>query len=617
MATNIALRIAGTKERKAGFAPLVNIGVLAGNEGENMDKITLVSEKPAYVLKHASDYILYSLIDRRVKSFDTDAPGVLSIALTIQKGYRLANNKSPYTLLTEVYEKFLTTYMEKKSDGRDEFINTDVNDEVFREILANYPLEAYNSSYIPMSTQGITGILKVESSKLEEFFKDTQYKEFAQFRDIEVGSACTTSVELSNIQIPRAIEYKVFVNDKLQAKTVSNVNDIVEANALNTREYDYTPVTFTLQEMFDAKDGCLEKDGARIVLNAVKSRIDCTLQKVEVVYKIRIDLNCPEHLKSLITQQTRTGELKIEVEGCDRKTQTISYKYLKNQPKITPNKLNGYILTVKSTVRDTERVLLVTVTATKERVAATLGSTGSTAGRSGLNNYSGYSSQKTTSSKLGNPTQDTTDSNNVGEDDNNSESRAKRQIIVFVIGLLFGIILGVTGTLLCQSLCHQEKSDDQQEDSVAQANQAYSGESPAVSIDTTQNREIELAKAKQDSIKQAQEDSAKLANDKIAQEKREKTEKEQLHRTAQDAIIRMINDKKDISEIRKSDSWKQLSYQEQIIVEAIRNLEQYSLEDKKAANDVLKKHKKIKDWQELVAVRKEIIIEQSKNSPKS
>ena len=46
----IGLRIAGTKQRQAGFAPLVNVGVLAGGEGDNMDRVTLVAEKPAYII---------------------------------------------------------------------------------------------------------------------------------------------------------------------------------------------------------------------------------------------------------------------------------------------------------------------------------------------------------------------------------------------------------------------------------------------------------------------------------------------------------------------------------------------------------------------------------------
>ena len=73
--SQIALRIAGTKQRQAGFAPLVTVGVLAGGEGNNMDQVPLVNDKPGYIIKHTEEYILYLLIDRRVKSFDADAPG--------------------------------------------------------------------------------------------------------------------------------------------------------------------------------------------------------------------------------------------------------------------------------------------------------------------------------------------------------------------------------------------------------------------------------------------------------------------------------------------------------------------------------------------------------------
>ena len=186
----LALRVAGTKQRRAGFAPLVTVGVLAGDEGANMYRSTMVAERPAYVVKHAPTYILYQLIDRGAKPFDADANGVLSIALTISSNSQLAEGKSPFTLLDEVYKKFVETYMESTSDGRLSFIDTDNDNEIFREIVSQYKLEPRRSSYVTMSQQGLTGVVCVPQDKLVDFFANTQYKEFAQFKDIEIGISC-------------------------------------------------------------------------------------------------------------------------------------------------------------------------------------------------------------------------------------------------------------------------------------------------------------------------------------------------------------------------------------------------------------------------------------------
>ena len=165
----LALRVAGTKQRRAGFAPLVTVGVLAGDEGANMYRSTMVAERPAYVVKHAPTYILYQLIDRGAKPFDAEPSGVLSIALTISSNAQLAEGKSPFTLLDEVYKKFVDTYMESTSDGRLSFIDTDNDNEIFREIVSHYKLEPRRSTYFTMNPLGPTGVVCVPKISCQTF----------------------------------------------------------------------------------------------------------------------------------------------------------------------------------------------------------------------------------------------------------------------------------------------------------------------------------------------------------------------------------------------------------------------------------------------------------------
>ena len=56
MNKQITLYIGGTKQRQAGFTDLVIIGVFPEREFKNMDRVTLIAEKPVWSIKHTSDY---------------------------------------------------------------------------------------------------------------------------------------------------------------------------------------------------------------------------------------------------------------------------------------------------------------------------------------------------------------------------------------------------------------------------------------------------------------------------------------------------------------------------------------------------------------------------------
>lgn len=316
----IALRIAGTKQRQAGFAPLATVGVLAGNEGNNMDRVLMVAEKPAFLIRHTEDYILYMLVDGRVKSFDADASGVLSIALTIARSSVLAEGRSPYTLLMEVYETFRSRYMIPVSDGRDSFQNVDIDSEVFREIVRRYPTEERRSPYVVMAREGLSGFVCVPPEQMEAFFRDTQYPAFREFKDIEVGSACLRLVPptLADLQIPRPRIYPVKVNGRLAEGTLSAVSGPFHASVPDQGLESYEPVTFSLDEMLAAPDGVLVKDGATLTLDPVTETVDCRLKKKDVLYTPTLAINThDERDLREVKEALQKGSLRLLVDGRD------------------------------------------------------------------------------------------------------------------------------------------------------------------------------------------------------------------------------------------------------------------------------------------------------------
>lgn len=313
----IGLRISGTKQRRGGFQPLVAIGVLAGGEAGNMDRVPLVKEKPAYVVKHAPDYALYMLIDRHVKSFDADAPGVLTIALTIASDTQLADKKSPYTLLQEIYDTFASFYMTRLTDGRDSFVEKDAETEFFRQIIDKYPLEERHQQLATMTPEGSTGVVKVPKDKMEEFFRDTNYDEFRNYCDIEVGTECNCSPGLENIEIPKVTAYEIWINEKNTGRFLRKKEG--EDKFLFNKE-GFPKIHFALDELLDAPNQRLEMENATIVLDTQKNRILCDIAKPKTQnvsnptsQRARLSIIAPKDVAPLI----HNGKIKVKLGAVD------------------------------------------------------------------------------------------------------------------------------------------------------------------------------------------------------------------------------------------------------------------------------------------------------------
>lgn len=289
----IGLCIAGTKSRQGGFTPFVISGILAGNEASNMDRVTLVVEKPVYVIKHTNEYILYLLIDRKVKPCDRDTFGVLSIALTIARDMRLADGKSPYTLLKEVYDKFRSDYMESDGNECDRFINKDVNSADFASIMEQYPVEKRSfDEYVTMNPSGLAGTLCVPQEKMEELFRDSQYSEFAQFKEVEIGSRCQTTPGLEHIEIPRPVVYSIKVGDRAIKETMSRPDDFFDTASVlhNTPDIMYDNLSFCLEELLNAPDYRIKSGQSSVTLDMEGRCIRCDIQKKEIKYSLEYQI---------------------------------------------------------------------------------------------------------------------------------------------------------------------------------------------------------------------------------------------------------------------------------------------------------------------------------------
>ena len=609
MANNrtIALRISGTKQRQAGFAPLVSAGVLAGNEGENMDRVLLVPEARAFLIKHAADYILYLLIDRRVKSFDADAPGVLSIALTIGSAVQLADGKSPYTLLMEVYDTFRTMYMTPMSDGRNGFQNKDADSNLFRDILGRYPLEDRRTRYIPMADTKESCVMNVPREKMEAFFRDTQYKEFAGYGSIEIGS--TAHIEdpqnagLDSIVIPRPIAYQVSVNGERVGGTLVRPEDECFAS-LPDRDLDaWEPVRFTLGEVLAAPAGVLEKDGAVIKLDPVSETLSCVLKKKEIRYNLSATVVAIDNDRMEVASLLRGGKIRILLDGRDITEQAL------NKAEVDPMSVIGkpltlqlfsekYDVTVMPVRDDAARKVVLKLTATRRRGGA--------------------------------PVMPVSDP---GTDRPEDERKGGLHGKSLLIGFLLGLIVGVGIMLLLQLFTGDKEAKDE---TVPSTEQPVSSPDPSQMSNIQTPEELEAQKQqalrdslareaerllseqrekeRQDSIAKAEADAkakadaeAKAAADKAAADAKAKQDQ------ARAELVSMINGGADYQKCKASKEWQELAKKDQYVIDRVLNYEQYKKDYKAGTVAMVKafveksiEDKPLKSWGDLVKLDEEV-----------
>lgn len=321
---NIALSIKGTRQRQSGFGLIANIGALAGWEDrdENMDRSPVSSltcdENPVIVIKNTKDYVFYMLLDGMVKPADSSNPGRLSIGITIPSNARMKGGKSPYSLLMDIYDKFKEKYMTPLDDKYFRFNTEEVDVIDFKRIVEDYPIEEIDVVPVAM-TGATTGLIRVPESKLLEFFIDTQYDEFAYYKDIEVTTRGDNM--FPNIVIPNPIKYVVWIND-VRSGVISNSNDIFTAKKKRSDDFKYTVMNFSLDGLRLAGNH-IKTDEGEVYLDEYRHRIYCSLNREERWYTKEIKYTSVNptngaYEEQEILERVKKGVIKVLINGEER-----------------------------------------------------------------------------------------------------------------------------------------------------------------------------------------------------------------------------------------------------------------------------------------------------------
>ena len=634
----IGLCIAGTKSRQGGFTPFVITGILAGNEDSNMDRVTLVVEKPVYVIKHTNEYILYQLIDRKVKPCDRDTLGVLSIALTITRDMQFADGKSPYALLKEVYDKFRNDYMESDGNECDRFINKDVDSADFVSIMEKYPLEnRSNNDYISMNPSGLSGKLRVPQEKMEDLFRDTQYREFAQFKEIEIGVNCQTTPGLENIEIPRPIVYAIVINDKRIEETMSRPDDFFDTASVlhDTSDIRYDNLSFCLEDLLNSPEHRIQSGKSSVTLDVDGRFIRCKIYKEEIKYSLEYRFEGGtekdrQHVANdIVSKKIRLliGENLVSFYSSSPQKTVIPASWARKNAVITPNYEGVLRFNVaKLDVDDENRMVTVTIQiATEVKNIAT-----GTSNRHSNLNYPASCSEK---EKVKDDYKEEKENKPQNHDDNyppKKTKHGKRWILLTIccfVGVCIGAgIVGATWWMVGEKKLTRDDSLRIAKlmarkisiDSIIPINMDSIGNIKSlrplynlVNAEINRNQDLREEYQAQEAEKKAKAEAEKKA--KAEAEKKAKAEAEKkaiAERKLNDArndILLEINKTHDITKCRDHEKWNDLLKEDQLAVEAVLNLRQYNRTDKKKVEKLLKNKQTYQNWNDLTSTRQEII----------
>lgn len=613
----ISLRIAGTKVRKSGFNSLCTVGVPPENEKQGMDRSTLVKSDPSFVFKHTPDYVFYMVVDRRVKPVGTDADGVLSIAVNFPANKMLADGKSPYTLLMELYEAFRQNYMRPMADGRYAFIDTYVESTAFEQILQRYALTDQTLRYVPMVPDGLTAQLQVPTALMPVFLSDTQYPEFARFKDVEVGEDCMTTPGLENLEIPRPVKYEVWENNVNTGKLIKST-DYYTTSVADTPYETFRNVTFSIAEI--PEGGVLKRDGATIQFDVKAGRVNCIVSSEAVTYTLRLLISgsCTQEEKDLLKSKIANNEITFKLNNWENINEAL-LKGLKIRARDAVNarvsnmplKLGRFHLFTEVKVDDVRREMLVILNANEEKanVVGTTGAAGvaDTQHASATNKPSGGTASHSGASPK-------------PQKKNNMLYMILAGVIGFAIAVLLMLLLfdnsPEVGPVSQRTTSDTTKVPTAKGDTTKQETEPQTTTATTKGdLDTTTHEEL----SEEGEGGPSNPDQSQLDKDNKAKkaEKALETPSVNIDQVKQ-KVVDLIRSGKTLNDVQKVTGYNSLDFTDKVSVEAILRPEQYTnpgekspykKPDKVGLGNVTKavsKKSYIKTWADLIAIQNEI-----------
>lgn len=210
MQSNLSFYISGNKRSHEGFSTLLVIGTprfLPDGTHPGLD-----NNAEYYVVQNTPADTLLTLVNNNVSSVGAARRGLLKVAIAIPAGYRLAGGVSPHTLLRELYDLYMATYMQRGFGGA-QFTERQEEAATFLPVLARYPLEPSVTPIRPM-TGSEAALVPADEGTAAALMLDTAYPEFTPYREIILAATSCGVLPTLGITVPRPPIYTVWVNDR-------------------------------------------------------------------------------------------------------------------------------------------------------------------------------------------------------------------------------------------------------------------------------------------------------------------------------------------------------------------------------------------------------------------
>lgn len=252
----IAVKICGNPDSNSGFTPIF----LFNSPSFSIEDEFYVGFDNCsffYTIRTTNTQTIYKLVKNNVRSYGASRAGSLVIAFSIPKGYALRNGCTPYDVLSKLKDTFLERCMTCKDAVREtyEFNQGRIDLKILDDVAQVFFIEPKSCPNRIMPPNAPKGYIVKNNLEIEQFFHDTNYPEFDNFSEIIIADSVTQTnyIPINNIQIPRRINYSIYVNGKFE-RSCDDLNEQLTALSNKPKEYyDNKSVTYTIQELKDGK----------------------------------------------------------------------------------------------------------------------------------------------------------------------------------------------------------------------------------------------------------------------------------------------------------------------------------------------------------------------------
>lgn len=250
----IAVKICGNPDSNSGFTPIF----LFNSPSFSIEDEFYVGFDNCsffYTIRTTNTQTIYKLVKNNVRSYGASRAGSLVIAFSIPKGYALRNGYTPYDVLSKLKDTFLERCMTCKDAVREtyEFNQGRIDLKILDDVAQVFFIEPKSCPNRIMPPNAPKGYIVKNNLEIEQFFHDTNYPEFDNFSEIIIADSVTQTnyIQINNIQIPRRIDYSIYV-DGIYKMSCNDINGQLTASSNKPKEYyDNRQVHFTIQELKD------------------------------------------------------------------------------------------------------------------------------------------------------------------------------------------------------------------------------------------------------------------------------------------------------------------------------------------------------------------------------